>query len=229
MVSHLFFYQLTLIALVWLCVMLQWVWPSDSVAACPTTLAPPPPRPKRRRASKPFAGLTTKPHCDACARATAPRPQAPSPPPPRIVMTRGRRREIDTSSHFCPNPDCAYRGWPSAWMRCWRATPCPSPRRRRRPSARNSTMRRRCIDPSPRRAGVRSTTPRCRRTPRTAAPGGRTRPPRGGVKDGSVEWGAADGPRAPQPLLGHTEQGDRDGGRGRLCEPVVERDDPACA
>jgi len=94
MVSHLFFYQLTLIALVWLCVMLQWVWPSDSVAACPTTLAPPPPRPKRRRASKPFAGLTTKPHCDACARATAPRPQAPSPPPPRIVMTRGRRREM---------------------------------------------------------------------------------------------------------------------------------------
>jgi hypothetical protein len=41
MVSPLFFYQLTLIALVWLCVMLQWVWPSDS-AACPPPLAPPP-------------------------------------------------------------------------------------------------------------------------------------------------------------------------------------------
>ena len=26
-------------------------------------------------------------------------------------MTRGRRRQIDTSHHFCPNPDCAYRGW----------------------------------------------------------------------------------------------------------------------
>jgi IS1 family transposase len=26
-------------------------------------------------------------------------------------MTRGRRRQIDTSRHFCPNPDCAYRGW----------------------------------------------------------------------------------------------------------------------
>ena len=34
MVSHLFFYQLTLIALVWLCVMLQWVWPSDPTAVC---------------------------------------------------------------------------------------------------------------------------------------------------------------------------------------------------
>jgi IS1 family transposase len=26
-------------------------------------------------------------------------------------MTRGRRRQIDTSRHCCPNPDCAYRGW----------------------------------------------------------------------------------------------------------------------
>jgi hypothetical protein len=35
MVSHLFFYQLMLIALVWLCLMLHWAWPSDP-AACPT-------------------------------------------------------------------------------------------------------------------------------------------------------------------------------------------------
>ena len=77
MVSHLFFYQLTLIALVWLCVMLHWAWPSDSAAACPTPPEPPPPRPKRHRAPKPFAGLTTKPHCDACEHATAPRPQPP--------------------------------------------------------------------------------------------------------------------------------------------------------
>ena len=41
MVSPLFFYQLTLIVLVWLCVMLQWVWPSDSAAECPTPLATP--------------------------------------------------------------------------------------------------------------------------------------------------------------------------------------------
>jgi len=27
------------------------------------------------------------------------------------VPTRGRRRQVDTSTHFCPNPDCAYRGW----------------------------------------------------------------------------------------------------------------------
>jgi IS1 family transposase len=27
------------------------------------------------------------------------------------VPTRGRRRQVDTSTHFCPNPDCAYQGW----------------------------------------------------------------------------------------------------------------------
>jgi IS1 family transposase len=110
MVSHLFFYQLTLIALVWLCVMLHWAWPSDP-ATGPPTPEPTPPVPKRHRERTPFAGLTTKPHCDACEHGTAPRLQAPSTPPPRIVPTRGRRRQVDTSTHFCPNPDCAYRGW----------------------------------------------------------------------------------------------------------------------
>jgi IS1 family transposase len=111
MVSHLFFYQLVLVALVWLCLMLHWIWPSDSVAACLTTLEPLPPRRKRRREPKPFVGLTTKPPCDACADASDSPPHAPAAPPPRIVMTRGRRRQIDTAHHFCPNPDCVYRGW----------------------------------------------------------------------------------------------------------------------
>jgi IS1 family transposase len=111
MVSHLFFYQLVLIALVWLCVMLQWAWPSDPAAVSPTTPEPPGPRPKRHREPTPFAGLITKPHCDACAHTTDPRPQAPAAPPPRLMPTRGRRRQVDTSAHFCPNPDCAYRGW----------------------------------------------------------------------------------------------------------------------
>jgi IS1 family transposase len=110
MVSHLFFYQLVLVALVWLCVMLHWAWPSDPAALCPTAPEPPPQRPKRQREPTPFAGLIHKPHCDACAHSGAPRPQTPSSPPPRMVPTRGRRRQGDTSTHFCPNPDCAYRG-----------------------------------------------------------------------------------------------------------------------
>ena len=110
MVPTLFFYQLVLVALVWLCVMLHWAWPSDP-ATCPPPSEPTPPEPKRHREPKPFAGLTTKPHCDTCEHGTAPRPQAPSTPPPRLVPTRGRRRQVDTSTPFCPNPDCAYRGW----------------------------------------------------------------------------------------------------------------------
>jgi hypothetical protein len=106
MVSDLFFYQLGLIALVWLCLMLQWAWPSDSAAVCPTTPELPSPVPKRHREPTPFAGLTTKPHCDACEHSTEPRPQPPSAPPPRLVPTRGRRRQVDTAMHFCPNPDC---------------------------------------------------------------------------------------------------------------------------
>ena len=27
------------------------------------------------------------------------------------MPTRGRPRQVDTSQHFCPHPDCAYRGW----------------------------------------------------------------------------------------------------------------------
>ena len=106
MISDLLFSPLLLVGLVWLCLMLYWPWPSDCATAHPT-----PPRRKRSRASKPFAGLTHKPHCDACEHTTGSRPHAPSALPPRIVSTRGHRRQVDTATHFCPNPDCRYQGW----------------------------------------------------------------------------------------------------------------------
>jgi hypothetical protein len=28
-----------------------------------------------------------------------------------MIFTRGRRRTVDTQSHFCPDPDCSYHGW----------------------------------------------------------------------------------------------------------------------
>src|SRR5215467_2551721 len=111
MVSPLFYYQLVLIALVSLCFLLQSAWPSDPATVSPMTPKPPGPRPKRQHAPTPFAGLTTKPPCDACAYSGAPRPQTPSAPPPRLVPTRGRRRHVDTSTPCCPNPDCASQGW----------------------------------------------------------------------------------------------------------------------
>jgi hypothetical protein len=80
MVSHLFFYQLVLVALVWLCLGLHWVWPSDPAAVCPTAPGPPPPVPKRPQEPKSFAGLTTKPPCDACAHTSDLDSEAPRPP-----------------------------------------------------------------------------------------------------------------------------------------------------
>jgi IS1 family transposase len=111
MVSDLFFYQLVLVALVWLCVMLHWAWPSDPTAGCPTIPEPPCPLPKRHREPPPFPGLTRKPPCAACAQAHASAPQPPGCPPPRKVPARGRPRQVDTSGHFCPQPPCAYWGW----------------------------------------------------------------------------------------------------------------------
>jgi hypothetical protein len=43
MVSHLFFSPWGLVALVWLCLMLHWAWPSDHAAVCPPAPEPPPP------------------------------------------------------------------------------------------------------------------------------------------------------------------------------------------
>jgi hypothetical protein len=74
----------------------------------PTATKPP----KATRDPKPFAGLTHKPDCPACAQEAAMQPSASAPPapPPRLTFTRGRRRHIDTTGQFCPQVTCAYHG-----------------------------------------------------------------------------------------------------------------------
>src|SRR5215467_14027878 len=110
MVSHLFYYQLALLALVWLFVLLH-VAESQRGAPISPTATPITPKSKRSNEPKPFSGLTHKPHCALCARDTAP-PQAPPPvPPDPMPPTHRRPREIDTSQHFCPHAGCDYRGW----------------------------------------------------------------------------------------------------------------------
>ena len=112
MVSNLFFYQLMLLGLLWLFLMLHGVWPSARPAQEQRTSQPITPPHKRSKEPKPFAGLTRKPHCDACAQALE-APMLPPPPalPPKITSTRDRQRHVDTSHHFCPDPDCRYGGW----------------------------------------------------------------------------------------------------------------------
>src|SRR6266705_67273 len=104
MIPHPFFYLMVVLGFLWIFFMLHMTWPSP----CPATPQRPaePILPRRTHSSEPqsFAGLTHKPQCVACEQALS----------PRITSTRGRKCQVDTSPHFCPNPDCAYRGW-VAW------------------------------------------------------------------------------------------------------------------
>src|SRR5713101_7921994 len=112
MVSDLFFYQLALVALLWLCLMLHGMWPSERVTPGSTSPARTPLPRKRVREPKPFGGLTHKLPCVACEQATyTPTVRTPPAPPPRMISPRGRPRQVDTSHHFCPHPICAYYGW----------------------------------------------------------------------------------------------------------------------
>jgi hypothetical protein len=111
MISNLVFYQLGLIALVWVFLMLYGLWPSEPAAARPPSPAPVTPPRKRSCAPKSFIGPTRKPPCDACKEGVEPHCEPPGPPPPLMVSLRGRRPQIDTSQQFCPASDCRYGGW----------------------------------------------------------------------------------------------------------------------
>jgi IS1 family transposase/transposase-like protein len=76
----------------------------------PTPAATKPPR--ATRDPKPFAGFTRKPECPVCEQEAGCEPSASAPhaPPPRMTFTRGRRRHVETTDHFCPQATCAYHG-----------------------------------------------------------------------------------------------------------------------
>src|SRR6266446_1840440 len=113
MIPHLFYYQLVILGLLWLCVMLHLTWPSRAAMSPQKPVEPEPIKPKRKHSieSKPFEGLPQKPPCALCAQEAAhPTPSSPVRPAP-IPPTNGRPREVETSRHFCPHPHCDYRGW----------------------------------------------------------------------------------------------------------------------
>ena len=105
------FYQLLLVALMLICILIHVWWPDPSRATPPRPLKPDKPRRKRSKEPKPFTGYIDRPLCEACEAGTDPHPQAPGFPPPVITFTRGRKRTVDTSGHFCPDHDCSYHGW----------------------------------------------------------------------------------------------------------------------
>jgi IS1 family transposase len=113
MIPHLVYYQLAIIACLWLCFMLHCIWPSRRPVAPQLPMEPVPARFKRQRTSepKPFAGFTQRPPCAACEHES--HHAKPSPPrrPDPMPATNRRPCVIDTSRHFCPHDGCDYRGW----------------------------------------------------------------------------------------------------------------------
>ena len=70
------------------------------------------PKPARKQPQSNL-GPTKPPPCPACQAEDEAQKQidaTPVPPPP-IEQTRGRPREVDTSSHYCPDDKCRYYGW----------------------------------------------------------------------------------------------------------------------
>ena len=111
MVSPLFYYQLALLAIIWLFVMLPLSWPRRSESPPPVPATPITPKRKRSPEPKAFEGLTHKPHCALCERETVETPPALPPRPDPLPPTHRRPRTVDTSMHFCPHAGCDYRGW----------------------------------------------------------------------------------------------------------------------
>src|SRR5215470_11123201 len=108
MVSHLFYYQLALLAIIWLFVMLPVTGSKPGLPAPPV-----PAKPKRKRSPEPkaFEGLIHKPHCVLCDQEIGETNLPPLVRPAPMPLTNRRPRTVDTSMHFCPHSQCDYRGW----------------------------------------------------------------------------------------------------------------------
>src|SRR5215467_4057707 len=89
MVSHLVFYQLGLIALVWVFLILYGLWPSEPAADRPMPPKPLMPRCKYSKKPKPFPGLTRQPCCTACEQAIETPRLQPSPPSLPTITSLG--------------------------------------------------------------------------------------------------------------------------------------------
>jgi transposase-like protein len=107
MVHDLLFPELLLGMLLWLGVHAYLQWQRGSATKLP---------PAQRTTSllqtpKPFAGLTQKPHCEACEQSRDHLDKSPLSPPPVIASKRGRPRAVDAYTQYCPQKTCAYYGW----------------------------------------------------------------------------------------------------------------------
>ena len=99
MVSHLFYYQLALLALVWFFVMLHVAWPTRGVPSPPVPAQPLKSRRKGVNEPKACEGLTHKPHGMLGDPETGETPPPPPVRPAPMPPTHRRPRTVDTSMH----------------------------------------------------------------------------------------------------------------------------------
>jgi IS1 family transposase/transposase-like protein len=97
-------YLVTGVCLILLVLLTHWRWSRRTTAPATPNLT------RRKRAPTPFAGYMRKPECECCEQEVEFPPQLPGAPPSRMGFTRGRRRYIETTGHFCPHAECAYHG-----------------------------------------------------------------------------------------------------------------------
>src|SRR5215813_11341788 len=102
--SDLALYLLTGVCLILLLLLTHWRRRRSKAAAATPKLT------RRTREPKPFAGYTHKPECRWCEQGEGASAQLPVAAPPRMSFTRGRRRHIETTAHFCPHPACDDHG-----------------------------------------------------------------------------------------------------------------------
>jgi transposase-like protein len=111
MVCDLLFYEILLFALLGLGVTLYGVWQRSQPAPGQAKRKPSRQAKQHAKDKQPFAGLTTKPHCEACEHAREPADPPPPAPPPLLAAKRGRPRELNTHTQYCPTKTCPYYGW----------------------------------------------------------------------------------------------------------------------
>src|SRR5262245_45569478 len=107
MVCNPLFHELLLLTLLWQLMFSDWVYKRGQAPKHPP--AQQPTRPPK--IPTPFAGLTQKPHCEACEHGQPHLDQPPLSPPSVIAPKRGRPRAVDTHTHYCPEKTCPYYGW----------------------------------------------------------------------------------------------------------------------
>jgi transposase-like protein len=111
MVCALLFHAILLFVLLDLGVTLYGVWQRRRLAPGKAKRKPTTQATQHSKAQQPFAGLTTKPPCEACEHAREPADLLPLAPPPLLTAKRGRPRALNAHAHYCPTKTCPYYGW----------------------------------------------------------------------------------------------------------------------